>query len=188
MHVFSRPSFAAPAQVIQAVPRFTPGTALDAPGGPRPVETLSRGDLVDTPDGPREVASVGLRSVAREDWTYRRELWPIRVPVGSLGNAVPLRLVAGQRVLLRGRALEAEMGVVELWVSVGALIGLRGLALDRPLGALRQHGLTLAGDAAGAVRVAGVWCELAERGHEPDRDAVRAAFVAMNAAGEPRLA
>lgn len=187
MHVFSRPSFAAPAALAEPVPRFMPGTLVEAPGGPRPVETLQAGDVVATRDGPRAVAAVGLRSVPRGDWTYRREVWPVRVPVGSLGNAVPLRLVAGQRVLLHGHALEEAMGVAELWVSVRALVGLRGLALDRPLGSLRQHGLTLEGGGA-AVRVGGVWCDLAEAGEEPDRDRVRAAFNAMNAAGEPKLA
>lgn len=187
MHVFSRPSFAAPASAApQVAPRFTPGTVIDAPGGPRAVETLTAGDLVSTRDGPRAVAATGLRSVPREDWTYRRELWPIRVPVGSLGNAVPLRLPPDQRVMLHGPALEKAMGAPEVWVAIGALVGLRGLAVDRPLGVLRQHGLALEGG-GGAVCASGVWCDLAAGGQEPARDQVRAAFSAMNAAGEPRL-
>ena len=188
MPIFSRPSFAAPAAAVGPSPRFMPGTAIDTPEGPRAVETLGEGDRVTTREGPRRVAGVGLRSVPREDWTYRRTIWPIRVPVGSLGNAVPLRLPPEQRVLLHGPALEASMGVPEVWVPVAMLVGLRGLATERPMGALRQHGLALEpGEGAGAVRAAGVWCDLGADGAAPDPERVRAAFQAMNAAGEPRL-
>ena len=187
MHVFSRPSFAAPASAPQPAPRFTPGTFIAAPDGPRAVETLAAGDLVTTPEGPRRIAATGLRSLPRADWTYRRDLWPVRVPVGSLGNSVPLRLVPEQRVLLYGQALADAIGEPEVWVAVATLVGLRGLAVDRPLGALRQHGLALEGG-GGAVQASGAWCDLGADGAEPDRERIRAAFVAMNAAGEPRLA
>ena len=189
MHVFSRPSFAAPASAPEPAARFVAGTPIDTPDGPRPVETLRAGDRVTTREGPRAVAAVGQRSVAREDWTYRRSVWPVRVPVGSLGNAAPLRLPPGQRVLLHGPAFAEAMGVAEAWVPVEALVGLRGLALERPLGTLRQHGLALAaGDGPGAVRLAGAWCDLGPDAAEaPDRARLRAAFQAMNEAGEPPI-
>ncbi len=189
MRVFSRPAFGSPApsSAADVVPRFVAGSPVATPEGPRPVETLAPGDRVATREGARVVAEVALRSVPREDWTYRRQIWPVRVPVGSLGNPVPLRLVPEQRVRLCGDAFAASMGVDEIWVPVAALVGLRGLAVERPLGALRRHGLRLEGDAPAAIEVAGAWCALEDEGEAFDRDRVRAAFQAMNAAGEPRL-
>lgn len=193
--VFSRPAFAAPPdsgpETDGFVALFTPGTRIATPAGPRAVELLSAGDSVMTHGGARRIVRTELRSLPREDWTYRRALWPIRVPVGSLGNAVPLRLAPQQRVWLAGPTLETEMGVAGLWAPVEWLTGLRGLASERPLGTLRQYGLTVAEGAGGkplGLRAEGVWCALDLLGDLPDRERLRAAYQAMNAAGEPPLA
>lgn len=170
-----------------SVGRFTPGTRIGTPEGPRPIETLRAGERVTTREGVHRVLQLDLRSIPREDWTYRRAVWPVRVPVGSLGNPVPLRLASDQHVWLAGPTLKRELGCAGVWVALDWLIGLRGLAWERPLGALRQYALTL--DGAGGAQVEGVWCGDAMPGAEGfGRDRLRAVFQLMNAAGEPPIA
>ncbi|CUH26763.1 hypothetical protein JSE7799_00750 [Jannaschia seosinensis] len=189
--LFSKPGF--PETDLTAPPRrepparFPSGTLLATPNGPRPVEGIIVGDAVVTADGPRRVAQVSRRVTARADWAFARRIWPVRVPVGSLGNPRPLRLAPDQRVILSGDAVQRSSGEAELSVPVGALIGLRGLIIERPLAALRCFGFGFGRPAR--IEAESVICVLDK--DEPfdaeARERARAAFLAMQVAGEPRL-
>lgn len=173
--------------VIAAVaPRFTPGTLLRTPDGPRAIEMLAVGDFVVTRHGPKRVARMDLLRRSRSDWTYDRLSWPVRVPVGSLGNVRPMRLSPDQRVLLSGETVQRICGVAEVSVASGDLVGLRGLIVERPLADLRYHGLSFGIPAV--IEAEGVPCEI-DSGDAPvvARDVMRAAFHEMHAAGEPPL-
>lgn len=166
--------------------RFTPGTCLATPDGPRAVETLIVGDPVDTRDGPKRIARLDVVRRPRSEWTYDRDAWPIRVPVGSLGNARPMRLSPDQRILLSGDTVARVCAVREISVALRDLIGLRGLIGERPLADLRYHGLSFGIPAV--IEAEGVPCEI-EAGEAAivAQDMARAAFQEMHAAGEPPL-
>lgn len=167
---------------------FPAGTRLRTPDGPRLVESLVEGDRLVTPEGPKVLRRTELKVVPREDLTFARALWPVRVPVGSLGNPRPLRLAATQRIALAGDILEAHLGQREAEVELGELIGLGGILHERPIAALRLHGIALGVPAR--IEAEGVTCliDMPSRGAAPEREALRAAVQAMHAAGQPPLA
>lgn len=173
--------------VIAAVaPRFTPGTLVRTVEGPRAIETLVVGDAIVTRDGPKRVARLDIMRRGRSEWTYDRLSWPVRVPVGSLGNVRPMRLSPDQRILLSGRTVARMCGVEEVSVALRDLVGLRGLIVERPLADLRYHGLSFG--IAAVIEVEGVPCEI-DSGEAAivARDVMRGAFHEMHAAGEPPL-
>ena len=144
----------------ETIPRFVPGTRLSTPDGPCGIEMLAVGDTVITRAGPMRIARLGKTRKSRADWTFDRSAWPVRIPVGSLGNSRPMRLSPDQRILLSGETLARICGVAEVSVPV------RGLPA--------------------VVEAEGGPCEV-DTGEATtlDRDLVRAAFQAMHAVGEP---
>ena len=189
--LFSKPGF--PASDLSAHPgreppaRFPSGTMLATPSGPRPVEGIAVGDAVITGEGPRSVTQVSRRVTERADWAFARRIWPVRVPVGSLGNPRPLRLSPDQRVILSGDAVARSSGRSELLVPVGELVGLRGLIMDRPLAALRCFGLSFGRPARIEAETVPCLLDADEPFDRAAREIARAAFAAMQVAGEPRL-
>lgn len=161
-----------------ARPMLHAATAVATPDGPRAVETLAPGDRVVLRGG-EAMALDDVRRVVlqRPDWAYAPAIWPIRVPVGALGNAVPLRLSPGMRV-----RLPREGG----FATVAHLTGIGGIARDRPLAAIRYFELVLPDHAL--VDVEGAFCESAPVGARVvdaplSRDDARAAFA--RAVGRP---
>ncbi|WP_175484755.1 Hint domain-containing protein [Jannaschia pohangensis] len=184
--LFSRPAFPISELSPDAIPRFMSGTLFATSTAPRAIEAISVGDSILTKDGPRRVSRVAQTNVLRQDWAYHRDIWPVRVPVGSLGNARPLRLSPDQRVILSGQVVRKVCGVAALSVPCRDLVGLRGLIVERPLADLRYYGISFGIPAQ--VDAEGVWCDLDETPPCPvDREAVREAYQAMHAAGEPAL-
>lgn len=172
--------------IAPVAPRFSPGTRLRTPGGLREIEHLAVGDTVETRDGPKRIARVEALRRPRNDWTYDRETWPVRVPVGSLGNVRPMRLSPDQRVLLSGAMVRATCAVDEISVGLRDLVGLRGVIVERPLADLRYHGLSFGIPAI--IEAEDVACEVdAGAVTIVAREMARATFTAMHAAGEPRL-
>ncbi|KIT18140.1 Hint domain-containing protein [Jannaschia aquimarina] len=187
---------------VEPAPRRVP--ALDA--GPEALPCLHAGVRVQTPDGAVlvEVLKAGQRVVlhggqeatltnverfviSRPDWAYRAPTWPIRVPVGALGNTAPLRLSPGMRVLLQGPAVSERCGG-EVLVAIRDLVGIGGIARDRPLSDIRYFQLSLPDHAL--LSVEGAYCETAPAGPrlvrpEAERGAARIAFASMS--GRPLL-
>ena len=183
--LFKRNSFAG--NVGGHAPRaFLFGTRLATPEGLRNVEMFDVGDTVASTNGAMTVARIERTIVRRLDLIYRRDDWPIRVPVGSLGNPGPLRLSPDQRVLLSGSTVERVAKAPEVSVSVRDLVGLRGLIVERPIADLHYTALEFGRPVV--VEAEGVACEIAA-GDAPlvDRETARAAFTAMNSQGEPPL-
>ncbi|MEM7490520.1 MAG: Hint domain-containing protein [Pseudomonadota bacterium] len=185
--IFSRPAFAAGPTGAGSRQRFLPGTRLATPTGPRAVESLAEGDLVSTRDGAQPISRLTRLVTPRAEAAMRRTAWPVRVPVGSLGNPQPLRLRADQRVVLEGDQVLEHCDLPRVAVPVGDLMGLRGLMSERPLADLRWIGIEL--ERPALLRVEGVLCAFgADVVDGADRDTVRAAFCAMHAVGMPPLA
>lgn len=103
------------------------GTLIATVSGWRRVENLRPGDQVLTLDcGP-------VRLLAREELVGQGraaspDLWPRLVPAGVLGNRAPMRLRAGQGVLLESPCAEAYCGDRFALLPVRALDGFGGIA------------------------------------------------------------
>ena len=74
------------------VPCFTPGTLIETPDGPRPVETLSAGDMVLTLDnGPRRLTWAGRTHVPSLRLALHPQLRPVLIRAHALGRGRPAR-------------------------------------------------------------------------------------------------
>ncbi|MEL7254538.1 MAG: Hint domain-containing protein [Pseudomonadota bacterium] len=99
------------------VPCFTPGTMITTPHGPKPVETLMKGDLVLTMDnGFRPILWINHASLSAHDLRRDPALRPVRVRAEAFGENQPCRdmlLSPQHRVLLRGWRTELLLGTKE---------------------------------------------------------------------------
>lgn len=115
------------------VPCFTAGTMIATPEGPRPVETLTVGDLVMTADhGPQVIRWIKARRVHRWALTAAEKLRPVRIKAGALGAGVPeadLLVSQQHRMLVRSRIAERMFEEAEVLVAAKHLIGLPGIDL-----------------------------------------------------------
>lgn len=123
--------------IVGPMPGLAPGTMIATPEGPRPVETLTAGDLVLTADeGPLPV------------------LWQGRVVVPGMGRMRPVRLIApfngltrdlrvnpGQRLALSGPEVEHHYGEDEVLVEARHLVNGRTAVWDREGALETYHGL-----------------------------------------------
>jgi len=119
-----------------AVPCFTPGTMLDAPDGPVPVETVATGDWLLTRDeGPQQVLWRGCLQLSALDLHIAPQLRPVLIRKGSLGPNRPSRdmVVSPQhRVLLDDWRAEYFYGESELLVPAKHLINDRTIRRITP--------------------------------------------------------
>ncbi|WP_323766398.1 Hint domain-containing protein [Marinovum sp.] len=106
---------------------FTPGTLIDTPDGPRPVEDLRDGCKVLTRDnGPQEVLWTGARRMSGARLHAMPTLRPVRIFAGAFGRDKPETsfLVSPQhRMLLRGAEIEALFNTPEVLVAARDLAG-----------------------------------------------------------------
>ena len=119
---------------VFTVPCFTPGTMIETPFGPRPVETLVAGDLVLTRDqGPRALRYVARRYLSPETLAGAPHLMPVTIPRGALGGGLPLEdlVVSPQhRMVLGGMRARVMYGLEEaLAPAVG--LGTAGVRCGR---------------------------------------------------------
>ena len=102
---------------------FTPGTRIDTPDGPRPVEALAPGDLVTTLDnGSQPVRWIGRRLVPLAEMTLREDLRPVCLDSGAFGNPAPLMVSPRHRILLNDWRAQVYFGEDQMLIPVQALI------------------------------------------------------------------
>lgn len=102
---------------------FTPGTLIETPEGPRPVETLGIGDTVVTADhGPQP-----LRWIGRQRVPARGRHAPVFVPGGPLGNRRPLLLSPQHRILLSDPRLAPHFDTSEVLAPAKGFVGHIGI-------------------------------------------------------------
>jgi hypothetical protein len=105
---------------------FTPGTRIDTPGGPVPVESLREGDMVRTKDnGPQEIQWVGSRRMTGARLFAIPSLRPVRIRNGAFGLLQPDRefLVSPEhRMLIQGVVARALFNTPEVLVTARDLI------------------------------------------------------------------
>jgi len=99
-------------------PCFTPGTLIDTPDGPRPVEALQPGDLVTTADhGAQPLLWVGRTTVKAEG-----KLAPIRFEAGVLGLDRALTVSPQHRMLVADWRAPYLFGHSEVLIAAHCLI------------------------------------------------------------------
>jgi hypothetical protein len=102
---------------------FGPGTRIDTPLGPVPVEQLCAGMMVRTLDH----GAQPLRLLASSRTRAEGSMAPVVIAKGALGNRRELILSPQHRVLLQGTAAELLFGEPELLVPAVALVGTPGV-------------------------------------------------------------
>ncbi|WP_157665390.1 Hint domain-containing protein [Cyanobium sp. NIES-981] len=88
---------------------FLAGTLIDTPQGPRPIETLSPGDLVSTANGPMACKFV-CRSEHPPLALASNGQLPVRIARGALGDGLPRRdlvVSGGHAIVLEGHLIQA---------------------------------------------------------------------------------
>lgn len=112
---------------------FTPGTMIDTPDGPRPVERLRAGDIVTTRNGARPIRWIGKRRLDLIDLMANPKLLPVLVPQGAFGDGLPTRdmhFSPQHRVVVRSKIAERLVGQREVLVAVKQLVGVAGIEVD----------------------------------------------------------
>jgi hypothetical protein len=109
-----------------AIPCFTPGTLIETPDGPRPVEQLVAGDLVQTVDhGPQMLTWAGQTVVSSLRAALHPELRPILVKAHAFGHNRPVRdmkVSPQHRILVDGWPAEMLFGECEVLVAAAHLV------------------------------------------------------------------
>ena len=144
----------------RGVPCFVAGTLIDTETGPRPVETLRRGDRVMTGDaGAQPILWAGGRALGLPELLSQPELNPYRIAAGALGPGVPTRdlwLSPQHRVLLRSRVAARMFGTRDVLVAVKKLAGCPGIT-PQTVKKVSYHHVLLA--AHHVLRANGAPCE-----------------------------
>lgn len=113
---------------------FTPGTLIETPTGPLPIEQLREGDWVVTKDnGAQEIQWIGSRRMTGARLFALPKLRPIRIRPGALGADWPRRdLVVSpeHRVLVRGEVARALFNTPEVLVSARQLENGHSVTMD----------------------------------------------------------
>lgn len=103
---------------LSQLPCFLAGTMIETIEGPKPVETLTEGDLVLTLDnGAQPIRWIGQRTVKADD-----KFAPVRISAGSFGATTDIFLSPQHRVLIRDQWAELLFGESEVFVKAKDLI------------------------------------------------------------------
>lgn len=109
-----------------AIPCFTPGTLIETPDGPRPVEDLVEGDLVVTLDhGAVPLRWVGHSPVSSLKLALHPELRPVLIRAHAFGLNHPardMRVSPQHRILIEGWRAEMLFGEREVLVAAAHLL------------------------------------------------------------------
>jgi hypothetical protein len=97
---------------------FTPGTMINTPHGPRPIENLRVGDLVETMDDGVQP----IRLVLHDTFRAVGDLAPICFAPGAIGNKEPLIVSPQHRMLITGWKAELFFGQEEVLVAAKHLV------------------------------------------------------------------
>jgi len=116
---------------------FTPGTCIETPDGPCPVEQLREGDYVQTKDGgAQEIQWIGSRRMSGARLFAMPYLRPIRIRAGALGADRPdaeLLVSPEHRLLIRGEVAHALFNTPEVLVAARDLVNRGSIAVDMAL-------------------------------------------------------
>lgn len=126
---------------------FTPGTMIETPIGPRPVEDLQPGDLVQTRDsGAQEIRWAGHRRMTGARLFAMPRLRPVRILEGALGTDRPnpeLLVSPDHQLLVTGKAAQALFNEPEVLVKARHLVNGADVIVEPTRRAVTYHHLLL---------------------------------------------
>lgn len=108
---------------------FTPGTLIETPSGPRPIDDLRSGDMVMT----RDSGAQRLAAVISREYDAVGPAAPVLIRKGALGNRRDLLVSQQHRILLTDSRAELWFGLGEVLVAAVHLVDGREIVL-RPGG------------------------------------------------------
>ncbi len=109
------------------------GTKVASTLGWRPIEAIDVGDEVLTFDGGMQpVLDITREVLWRGTAACPKHLWPLRVPIGALGNQDPMFLLPDQNVLIESDTAEEVLGDPFALIPAQALEGVSGIRRVRP--------------------------------------------------------
>lgn len=119
-----------------AIPGLLPGTLVETPIGPQPVEDLREGDWIKTRDsGIEQIEWIGRCRISARRLADDPALWPVCIAPGALGEGqpqAPLRLSPQHPVLITGKAARDLGGHDEILVPAGELVNGDSITVERP--------------------------------------------------------
>lgn len=123
---------------------FTPGTRIQTPNGPIPVQELQEGDRINTKDdGPQTIRWIGTRRISGGRLVAMPHLRPVRVQAHVLGQGEPdedLILSPDHRLVVKGAVALSLFNRHEVLVTARDLINDTSIMPDyRCLGATYIH-------------------------------------------------
>lgn len=113
---------------------FNLGTLIETPQGPRPIETLSKGDTVVTQDGIATIRWIGSRRYGSSALRKNPRLLPVRISAGALGRGLPqndLLISRQHRMLVSSKIVERVCGTSEALISAVKLTKMPGFYVDK---------------------------------------------------------
>lgn len=122
--------------IEKVVPCFTPGTRIATPRGEVAVEALSVGDRVITRDnGLQVIRWIGTRALKASDIAQAKNLAPVLIRKGALGNDLPERdmmVSPNHRMLVANDKTALYFEESEVLVAAKHLTGLQGVSVMAP--------------------------------------------------------
>jgi len=126
---------------------FAAGTLIDTDRGPRPVESLSTGDMILTQNGTYQPLVANMnRHLSPAELARHHKLRPVRISAGSLGKGLPTRdlLVSRQhRMLINSKIAKRMFGTSDVLIAAIKLTELPGIFVDTSVQNVTYHHLLL---------------------------------------------
>ena len=143
-----------------ALPGIFAGTKIATRQSWTPIEQLSVGDVVMTAEhGEQVIASVRTSEFDVASAKPVRNLWPIQLPKGILGNSSAMVLAPETNLVLQDKAAEVLFGQTCVSVKAKNLIGYRGISRARLAQPTAQYTLEFA-QGVSLVAEGGVYLDL----------------------------
>lgn len=121
---------------IEQVICFTPGSLITTANGTCTVENLRPGEKILTRDnGMQELVWTGRKDLDCIDLRAARELWPVTVAAGSLGNGLPTRdltVSPNHRFLILSAQNRLLFDEAEVLIAAKFLVGRPGITQTMP--------------------------------------------------------
>lgn len=124
---------AAPHDLSGVAQGLIAGTLVATELGWQPVEDLRAGDRVVTFDnGMRPLKAVKIATLYTAAEAAPRQVWPLQIPRGALGNRTEMQVLPGQTLLIESDVAEDLFGDAFLMVKAGVLDGYKGIECSPP--------------------------------------------------------
>lgn len=122
------------------------------------IEDLTVGDMVMTKEGTaRPIRWLGKTSLDKARLTAQREIRPIKIEAGALGNSEEMRVSPNHCFLLSGPLIEARFDEAEALAPAKSLVNDKTITIDHSLEPINYYHIML--DTHDVIMANGIWSE-----------------------------